>query len=91
MKRGYFFKVKLDPGLHTFRSDTGEPVTINIEAGRIYYLTVKESSHFPKVRATIVIDDGRIGPQCYRLPKILDLKPLETKHIKDHSKVIIGN
>lgn len=88
LKRKYFFKIKLEPGLHTFRSDTGDPVSINLEPGRIYYLKMKESFQFPKMRGTIIIDEGPVGPQSYRLPGTLEIKPLEATYIKDHSRVI---
>jgi hypothetical protein len=90
IKRRYFFKIKLEPGRHTFRSDKGQPLSIDLEAGRIYYLAVKESFQFPKMRGTIVKDEGRVGPQGYRLPRSLDLKPIESVYIKDHSNVITG-
>lgn len=90
LKRGFYFKVKLDPGRHTFRSEKGDPVFLNVEAGRIYYLAVKGVVQFPLTRGIVEQDETLVGPQAYRLPSSLKMRPIKSGDVKDRSKVLLG-
>jgi len=89
MTGGSFIKAKLMPGKHTFRSEKGSAIDINIESGKIYFLVLKLAAGFPKGRGVLEVDKSGAGPYAYKLPKLMELRPLGSDNIKDISRVIV--
>lgn len=88
IKKNTFIKVKLEPGKYQFRSDKEPAFELAVEGGKLYYLSLKPVAGFPKARGLLSLDEGIIGPQLYKLPKTLKMKPLDAEHIKDAARVI---
>jgi len=89
MTGGSFIKAKLTPGKHSFRSEKGPAVDINIESGRIYFFALRLVTGFPKGRGVLEVDKSSAGPAAYKLPKLLELRPLGRDNIDDSSRVIM--
>lgn len=89
MTGGSFIKVKLMPGKHSFHSDKGPTIEINIESRKIYFLVLKLSTGFPKGRGVLEVDTSGAGPFAYKLPMLLELRPLGRDNIDDISRVIV--
>lgn len=89
MTGGSFIKVKLMPGNHSFHSEKGSPTTINLESGKIYFLVIELAAGFPKGRGVLKVDMSGAGPTAYKLPKLMELKPLGRNNIKDLSRVVM--
>jgi Protein of unknown function (DUF2846)/Domain of unknown function (DUF4440) len=87
---GSFIKIKLSPGKYSFRSDKGEVIEVNVEAGKIQFLSVKLETGFPKGRGRLKNDTSVLGAQAYKLPRLLELNPLGNDNIDDHSKVVVA-
>ncbi|MDQ3684998.1 MAG: DUF2846 domain-containing protein [Acidobacteriota bacterium] len=90
MTRNSFVKMKLPPGSHVIRSEIEPAVTLNVEAGKIYYLVLKFKSVFPKGRGFLEVNTTSLGPQIYKVPKTVGVKPLAPENIKDSSKIHAG-
>jgi Protein of unknown function (DUF2846) len=89
MTGGSFIKAKLLPGKHTFRSEKGSAIDLNIERGKIYFFVLKLKAGFPKGRGLLELDTTDVGHYGYKLPRLLDLRPLGRDNIDDTSVVIV--
>ena len=89
MTGGSFIKIKLLPGKYALRSDKGVPVDVVVEAGKIFFLSLKLEAGFPKGRGSLRVDTSIIGAEGYKLPRLLDLTPLGPDNIDDNAKVVI--
>jgi hypothetical protein len=85
---GSFIKVRLSPGKYSFRSEKGEPIEVNVEAGNIKFLSIKLETGFPKGRGRLKNDTTVLGAQAYKFPGLLELNPLGDDNIDDLSKVV---
>lgn len=85
---GSFIKVKLLPGKHLLRSEKGNPVEVDIAAGKIVMLALKLDVGFPKARGVLSLDNTSLGASAYRLPRMLDLNPLGLDNVDDASRII---
>jgi len=91
MTGGSFIKAKLKPGKHSFHSEKGPAVEINIESGKIYFLVINLAIGFPKGRGVLEVDTSNVGPTAYKLPKLIELRPLGRDNIQDIARVIVEN
>lgn len=89
MTGGSFIKAKLMPGKYSFHSEKGSAIDINIENGKIYFFVIKLAAGFPKGRGVLEVDTSSAGPYAYKLPKLLELRPLGRDNINDISRVIL--
>ncbi len=89
MTGGSFIKAKLRPGKHSFHSEKGPTIDMNIESGKIYFLVLKLVAGFPKGRGVLEVDTSNTGPTAYKLPKLMELRPLGRDNIDDISRVIV--
>lgn len=89
MTGGSFIKVKLMPGKHSFHSEKGSAIDLNLESGKIYFLVINLKAGFPKGRGALEVDMSSVGPSAYKLPKLMELRPLGRDNIKDVSRVIM--
>lgn len=89
MTGGSFIKVKLMPGKHSFHSEKGSAIDINLESSKIYFFVVELAAGFPKGRGVLKVDTSGAGPTAYKLSKLMELRPLGRDNIKDFSKVIV--
>ena len=90
LTRGSYIKVKLTPGTYQFGSDKEPAIALSVQSGKLYFLEIKLAAGFPAAKGVLTKDEGRLGPQFYQLPKAVGLKPLDPKHVKDQSKVILN-
>jgi hypothetical protein len=88
MTGGSYLKLKLAPGTHTLNSEKGDPVKMVIEAGKLYFLSAKVKTGFPKARGVLELDQDSIGPSAYKFPKFLKLNSLGSDNIDDALSVI---
>jgi hypothetical protein len=63
---------------------------LSVQGGKLYFLEVKLDAGFPAAKGVLNKDEGTLGPQFYNLPKAVGLKPLDPKHVKDQSRVILN-
>lgn len=89
MTGGSFIKAKLLPGKHTFRSEKGSAIDLNIEPGKIYFFVLKLKTGFPKGRGLLELDNTVAGRQNYKLPRLMNLRPLGRDNINDTAVVIV--
>ena len=89
MTGGSFIKAKLLPGKHTFRSEKGSAIDLNIERGKIYFFVLRLKTGFPRGRGLLELDTTDVGHHGYKLPRLLDLRPLGRDNINDTSIVIV--
>jgi len=89
MTGGSFIKVKLMPGKHFFHSEKGSAIEINLESSKIYFLVIDLKVGFPKGRGVLTVDTSGTGPTAYKLPRIMDLRPLGRDNVRDVSRVIV--
>lgn len=89
MTGGSFIKAKLKPGKYSFHSEKGPPIDITVESGNIYFLALRLVTGFPKGRGVLEVDKSSAGPSAYKLPKLVELRPLGRDNIDDSSKVIV--
>jgi hypothetical protein len=89
MTGGSFIKAKLLPGKHTFRSEKGSAIDLNIERGKIYFFVLRLKTGFPRGRGVLELDSTGVGQHGYKLPRLLDLRPLGRDNINDTSIVIV--
>lgn len=91
MTGGSYLKVKLAAGTHNLRSEKGEPISLLVEPGKLYFLVLKLETGFPKARGLLAVDGDSIGPTAYKFPKLLNLNPLGSDNIDDVAAIVIGN
>ena len=89
MTGGSFIKAKLNPGKYSFHSEKGPAIDINIDGGKIYFFALRLVAGFPKGRGVLEVDTSATGPSAYKLPKLMELRPLGRDNIKDLSRVIL--
>lgn len=86
---GSFTKVKLMPGKHSCHSEKGPAIDINLESSKIYFLVIELAAGFPKGRGVLKVDTSGAGPTAYKLPRLMELRPLGRANIKEGSRVIV--
>jgi hypothetical protein len=57
----------------------------------ILFLTLKVEAGFPKGRGRLQLDKTILGPQAYKLPKLLEINPLGKDNVDDLSRVVMEN
>ena len=88
MTGGSFLKLKLQPGKYTLKSEKGDPIDLQVEAGKISLLVLKMEAGFPKGRGNLRVDRSIMAAQAYKLPRLLGLNPLGSDNIDDPTKVV---
>jgi len=85
MDNGRFFKVVLDPGTYTFRSnDKQSGIEMDLKKGEVYYIRVEIAQGLLKQYGRLVLMAKVQG--VYEIKK---LKPLGSSKIKDRKRVVI--
>lgn len=83
IQNGRYFRVRLDPGRHTFRSTAQEPdVALVAKPGEVYYLQVEIVPHGFKGRARLTLLPPGESPYTIR-----DLRALDADMVKDRARV----
>ena len=80
---GTWFKVRLDPGKHTFQSnDKQAGIELELKAGEVYYIRMELAEGFWKGKGRLLLVPKEQG--AFEIQK---LKPLKKEKILDTSKV----
>ena len=84
MDNGRYFKVKLKPGKHTFRSnDKQSGIEMDLKNGEDYYIRVELATGFWKGHGRLALVPKEQG--AYEINK---LKPIDAEKIKDGKTVM---
>ena len=87
MDNGRYFKVRLEPGTHVFRSnDKQAGISLDVKTGEEYYIRVEIASGFVKGHGRLVLTAREQGQ--YEIQK---LKPLGVDKVKDRERVIVDH
>lgn len=85
MENGRFFVVKLDPGMHTIRSnDKSSGIEVDLKAGQDYYVRIDIEAGAWKGHGRITL----VLPEQGRY-EVKETKPLNAGAVKNHELVVV--